>query len=267
RPLDEYLVREANGQERIEYLPGMGGRWLVKAKGAPYGFTISCAVVDEAWNVETNHVEEGVAPTMVERVAPQLLLISQARRLATSLMLTRRKVALDELETGHGDLLVEWSAPRSALIDEPATWRQASPHWSAQRQKQISRKIDAMYSGETPDQTESDPVESFRAEWLCQWLKGLTLRVGEEFLPPGLWASLAEELPESTAPLWIAIEDNYGQGGAFAAAALLDDGRLEVGGWTRPDWDSVVLDVLRLGALRTIRQLQVGASMLNHVPP
>src|SRR5262249_48257373 len=107
RPLDEYLVREANGQERIEYLPGMRGRWLVKAKGAPYGFTISCAVVDEAWNAETNHVEEGVAPTMVERVAPQLLLISTAHRLATSLMLTRRKVALDELETGHGDLLVE----------------------------------------------------------------------------------------------------------------------------------------------------------------
>ena len=61
-----YLVREANGQERVEYLPGQGGRWLVKAKGAPYGYAISKAVVDEAWNVETNYIEEGVAPTMVE---------------------------------------------------------------------------------------------------------------------------------------------------------------------------------------------------------
>ena len=43
-------------------------------------------------------IEEGLTPTMVERVQPQLLLISTAHRLATSLMLGRRQVALERLE-------------------------------------------------------------------------------------------------------------------------------------------------------------------------
>lgn len=262
-----YLVREANGEQRIEFLPGKGGRWLVKAKGAPYGYTISCAIVDEAWEVETSYIEEGVAPTMVERVASQLLLVSTAHRLATPLMLTRRRVALDHLESGSGDLLIEWSAPRGAPIDDLDAWRLASPHWTPHRQKLISKRLEAMYAGETQDSTESDPAESFRAQWLNQWPKGLTVRDGEELLPPGLWAGLADGALETDVPLWVAVEDHFGQGAAVAAAGLLDDGRIEVGGWLCEDWDSALEDVWRLGQVREIKDLQVGASMLSRVPP
>ena len=59
-------------------------------------------------------VEEGLTPTMVERVQPQLWLVSTAHRLATELMLDRRRVALAGLEQGDGDLLVEWSTPQDA---------------------------------------------------------------------------------------------------------------------------------------------------------
>jgi hypothetical protein len=267
RPLTGlYQVREASGREAIEYLPGRGGRWILKAKGAPYGFTISEAVVDEAWNVETNYIEEGVAPTMVERVSPQLLLVSTAHRLSTSLMLTRRKVALEELETGTGDLLIEWSAPRGAPIDGLAGWRQASPHWTPQRQRLIQRRLDAMYAGETQDLTEVDPAESFRAQWLNQWPKGLTVLDGEELLPPGLWQQLAEPGLRSSGPVWVAVEDNFGNGAAVAVATRLDDGRIEVEGWLRQDWDSALADVRMLGTVRRIRQFQVGASMLTSVP-
>jgi hypothetical protein len=119
RPLDDYQVREASGREAIEYLPGHGGRWILKAKGAPYGYTISGAVVDEAWNVDANHIEEGVAPTMVERVSPQMLLVSTAHRLATSLMITRRKVALEDLETGQG---ICSSSGRRRAAPRSTTW-------------------------------------------------------------------------------------------------------------------------------------------------
>jgi hypothetical protein len=67
--------------------------------------------------------------------------------------------------------------------------------------------------------------------------------------------------------LWVAVEDNYGQGSAVAAACRLEDGRIEVGGWLRDDWDSAIEDVERLGMERRIRQLLVGASMLARVPP
>ena len=46
-------------------------------------------------------IEEGVTPTMVERAQPQLLLVSTAHRLATALMLERRRVALAGLEDGR----------------------------------------------------------------------------------------------------------------------------------------------------------------------
>ena len=78
-----------NGQEEIECLED-GSRWMLRAKEAVYGYSVSCAAVDEAWKVRASSVEEGLTPTMVERVQPQLLLISTAHRLATSLMLGRR---------------------------------------------------------------------------------------------------------------------------------------------------------------------------------
>jgi hypothetical protein len=264
---DRYQVRETNGQEMIWYKPGLGGRWLLKAKGAPYGFSISAAVVDEAWQVDAVHIEDGVAPTMVERVSPQLLLVSTAHRLATSLMLTRRKVALENLESAEGDLLIEWSAPRGAPVDDLAAWRLASPHWSLQRERVLRRKLEAMYAGETHDLTEVDPAESFRAQWLNQWPKGLTLQVGEGLLPPGLWNRLRDSELENEAPLFVAVEDNYGQGAAVAAAARLEDGRIEVGGWLCPDWDHALNDVQRLGLVRRVRSVLVGASMLARVPP
>lgn len=264
---DVYQVRETNGQEMIWYKPGLGGRWLLKAKGAPYGFSISAAVVDEAWQVDAVHIEDGVAPTMVERVSPQLLLVSTAHRLASSLMLTRRKVALENLETGTGDLLVEWSAPRGAPVDDQAAWRLASPHWSPQRERILTRKLEAMYAGETQDQTEADPAESFRAQWLNQWPRGLTVQQGEELLPPGLWRRLRDDSLTSDAPLYVAVEDNFGQGAAVACASRLEDGRIEVGGWTRDDWDQALDDVNKVALQRRVRQLLVGASMLGRVPP
>jgi hypothetical protein len=204
---------------------------------------------------------------MVERVSPQLMLVSTAHRLATSLMMTRRKVAVEELETGAGDLLVEWSAPRGAAVDDPVTWRLASPHWTLARQKLIQRRLDAMYAGETQDPTEPDPAESFRAQWLNQWPKELTVMVGEELLPTGLWRRLTVDGVVSSGPLWVAVEDNQGIGAAVAAAARLDDGRIEVDGWLCDDWDSALRDVDVLGLHRQITQLQVGASMLSRVPP
>jgi hypothetical protein len=239
----------------------------VKAKGAPYGFTISYAVVDEAWQVEANHVDEGVAPTMIERVSPQLLLVSTAHRAATGLMLTRRKAALDALETGAGDLLIEWSAPRGAQVDDVKGWRQASPHWTAQRERLLERQLAAINAGETVDPDEPDPVESFRAQYLNQWPDRFTGRDEQDLLPAGVWEQLAEPGVSGDGPLWVAVEDNFGKGAAVAAASVLEDGRIEIDGWCCDDWDDAVASALALGDYRRIRQLQVGASMLSRVQP
>ena len=184
---------------------------------------------------------------MVERVQPQLLLISTAHRLATSLMLGRRQVALAGLEEGDGDLMIEWSAPRDAELDDLAAWRQASPHWTPRRERLIAKQLEALRTGELDDPEEPDPEESFSSQWLNQWPTNQTEILGTEaLLPPGQWVGLAEPVA-SEGPIWVAMEDDYGLGAAVACSTVLEDGRIEVDGWLCPDWDAAVDDVRRLG--------------------
>ncbi len=265
---DTYRVREVNGQEEIELLSD-GSRWMLRAKEAVYGYSVAAAAVDEAWKVKASSVDEGLTPTMTEREQPQLWLVSTAHRKATKLMLERRMVALAELEAGDGDLLIEWSAPAGAELDDLAGWRSASPHWTARRRSLIARRLQAIEAGEIEDPEEPDPVESFRAQWLNQWPARAAQLTGatEPLLPEGVWAELAEDgLGVGSGAVWVALEDDYGFGAAVAAATRLGDGRIEVDGWLRGDWDSAISDLQRLAATRPLRALQVGASLVDRLP-
>ena len=128
---DLYSVREVNSQEEIE-LRADGSRWVLVSKDSPYGKSASVAVVDEAWKVKAAALDDGLEPTLVETEQSQLLIVSTAHRLSTSLLLDRRAAALAQLrDPVDSDLIVEWSAPRAADIDDREAWRLASPHWSA----------------------------------------------------------------------------------------------------------------------------------------
>jgi len=263
---ETYRVREVNGQEEIELLAD-GSRWMLRAKEATYGYSVSMAAADEAWKVRPSSIEEGLTPTMTERVSPQLLLISTAHRAASSLMIGRRQAALAALESGEGDLLMEWSAPEGTPIDDRAGWRAASPHWTPARETLIAQQLAAMAAGEIDDPEEPDPVASFRSQWLNQWPRRPLPPTGntELLLPAGLWLSLAETV-SSSGPLWLAVEDDAGYGAAVAAVGRLPDGRLEVDGWCCADWAKAMADVAALAALRPLRGLWVGASLMHRVP-
>jgi hypothetical protein len=88
----------------------------------------------------------------------------------------------------------------------------------------------------------------------------------EDLLPGGLWASLAEADIDAAGDVFVALEDDYGRGAAAGAAARLDDGRFEVDGLLFDDWDSAVQWVERLHRFRPVRELHVGASLLDRVP-
>jgi hypothetical protein len=258
----EYQVFEANGKERIVRVE-CGSRWIVKSKDRPYGFAVSLAVVDEGWDVRLAKVEEGLEPTMAEREQPQLLLVSTAHRLTTSLMLSRRRLALAGLEAGSGPLLLEWSAPRGSRLDDRQVWRQASAHWTGRREQLMGDRLASALENTIEDPSEPDPVASFRAQWLNEWPPKLADPTGntEELLPAGLWADRAVPGVVSSGPVWVAVEDAQGWGAAVAVAGRLGDGRIEVDGWLCRDWGSAVQDVQRIG--RPIRELLVGASMLD----
>jgi hypothetical protein len=264
---DAYKIRQVNGQEAIEFLPDHS-RWMLRAKEAAYGHSVSLAAVDEAWKVTAATVDESLVPTMVEREQPQLLLISTAHRRSEALMLQRRKAALSELETGAGDLLVEWSSDPALPVGDVDGWRQASPHWTPQRERLVAGQLQAIQAGEVRDPTEPDPEESFRAQWLNQWPRTMEGAAGgEPLLPPGLWKGLQEPLQAHERPLHVMVEDDWGMGAAVAAACQLDDGRVEVDGWLCPNWDTALQDLQTLTQTRRVKQIGVGGSMVSSLPP
>lgn len=265
RPRD-FKVREVNGQEEIEYTPD-GSRWMLRAKSAVSGLSADMAVVDEAWAVKATAIDDDLVPTMVEREQSQLLLTSTAHRLATVLMLRRRLTALEGLEEGDGDLIMEWSAPPSAKLADPAGWRAASPYWTPRRQRLVEKQLEALAAGEIQDPEEPDPEASFRAQWLNQWPQRLVDKgKNEPLLPGGLWYGLEEAGVETAGRVFVAVEDDYGRGAGVAVVAHLEDGRMELDGLGFPDWDSAVEWVRRLALYREIRELHIGASMLDRVP-
>ena len=70
----------------------------------------------------------------------------------------------------------------------------------------------------------------------------------------------------SVGPVWVALEDDYGLGAAVVAVGRLPDGRLEVDGWLRADWDTAIRDVQPLRLARPIRQLLDAASLKDREP-
>jgi hypothetical protein len=264
RDQDHFTVYEANGRESIEL--DDGSRWVIKARTGVYGLSAGLAAVDEGWKVSASAVDDGIEPTMVEREQPQLLLVSTAHRAATSLMLNRRRAAFDTLDAPESVLLVEWSAPRNAQLEDRDGWRAASPHWTAQREGMISAALARARGGGQLDVDEPDPVEAFRAQWLNQWPLVLQRAAPAEVLiDRARWDGLAG-VGVADGPAFVGLEDHYGLGAAVGCARRLADGRWEVDGWPRGDWDSAVADVQALADGGGVRRVLVGASLFDRLP-
>jgi len=262
-----YHVREVNGQEEIELLAD-GSRWMVRAKESVYGITATMATVDEAWKVLASVVDDGIEPTTVEALDAQILLVSTAHRRATALMIGRRATALEHLDDGEGPLLLEWSAPPLAELDDRTAWRAASPHWTPKRERLIARRLEGALAGESDDVDEPDPVSSFRTQWLNQWpAKRLALVKGERLVELEEWRALAGDVVDDLARIYVAVEDHAGYGAAIAAVAVQSDGHLGLDGWTVPTWADALVDIRRLQRSHELVRLYAGASLLVRLPP
>lgn len=145
-------VRGTHGQEEIELVDG--SRWMIRGRDSVYSYSTGFAIVDEAWAVAPAIVDDGLEPTLVERVGGQLLLVSTANRKATTLFPERRRMAIRNLADPGRTLLAEWSAHPESDPYDPAVWRAASAFWSPQRETFLADKI-----GTT----------AWREQWLNIW--------------------------------------------------------------------------------------------------
>jgi hypothetical protein len=206
---DQYgwKARRANGETMVEH-PN-GSRWIVRAlRSVGYGFSLAMPVVDEAWDVPVEVVDDQLAPTMVTRLSAQLWLVSSAHPEATTLFPDRRKVALAQLHAPEESLLVEWSADPALPSDSQEAWRQGSPRWDDRRRKFIARQWQTSEEG------------SFIAQWLSRWPKASRASLVAE----DDWAGMAEPgiKPPDGVPLVITL-DAIGGGGFSSVVAWADD--------------------------------------------
>ncbi len=157
-------VRWANGEQQIELEDG--SRWMIQAAndGAGVAFGLSMVLVDEAWRVPRQVVDEALEPTLAESVSPQLWLVSTAGTAESDLMLSNRAAAIAQLDDPGATLLVEWSAPPDPDldIDDPVVWRSATPHWDERREARMTQA------------RARSSERAFRQQWLNQWVPSVS---------------------------------------------------------------------------------------------
>lgn len=211
-----WKVTRANGRRAIETPDG--DRWVVKAQeAAGYSFDVTLGIVDEAWNVKPETVDEGLEPASLERLSAQIYITSTAHRRATSLMRTQLQTALtmDDPTT----LLMLWAAKQGADPGDPEVWRAASPYWSEDRRSMIDKKYSKVLAGELdPQADDPDPMAGFTAQYLNIWQLNVALRQkGLPLIEKEAWLSRTVE-PPAAVPQSAAIESWFAEGVSLALA-------------------------------------------------
>ena len=183
-------------------------------------------------------------------------------------MVNRRTAAIAVLGDPDGDLLIEWSCPRTMRLDDEAGWRLASPHWTERRRRVIAGRLRSAREGVSDDDDEPDPIEAFRAQWLNQWPVIATDSAdlkGELLVDVDAWDTTYATVVASDR-IWIGLEDYGGAGAAVAVTVRMVDGRVGLDGWVCPSWEDAIADVRQLTATHGRYRLLVGASMETLIP-
>lgn len=256
-PRDDWTVKKGMTEPEVAYREV--NRWVARSKDATTGYDCCLALVDEGWDVKPSSIDDDLEPSMLERESPQLVLTSTAHRRATSLMRGR---IMDALTVDDGEtLLLVWAAPPGADPSDPAVWRAASPHWTDDRAEMMASKYAKAEAGEQdPEFDDVDPMQGFRAQYLCQWqLRQRKQQRGTPVAQAEKWNALAVDLPE-TEPDAVAIESWFAEGVSVALAWASSPTEVIVRAFDTEDAETAV-DLVKSTGHRGA--LLVGASLVD----
>ena len=158
-----------------------GSKWIVRAAtpSAGHGFSPDLVIVDEAWDVSEEVIEQGLIPAQRARKSPLLSAWSTAGTESSRLFLRWREEGLRIIDSGNPGRLAftEWSLPPGADPMDERFWRWANPA--------IGHTIDI----ETlRAESESPNRAAFLRASLNLWIS-----TNQSWLPPGSWEKLAIE--------------------------------------------------------------------------
>ena len=120
-----YDVRRANGSAMIVRRED-DSAWIPQAAGDQLGvcLSVSMGLVDEAWDVPRDHVDNGLVPTMAEARSAQLWIVSTVGRPKTGevsdLYPVYRANGPSSSCRPRGPLIMEWSADPDCRPRRPA---------------------------------------------------------------------------------------------------------------------------------------------------
>lgn len=244
----EYVpyMRTANGSNQLElaYAPvpealdvyGSMPKWAVVAtnRGGGRSHSAELAMLDELREHRNFDSWDAITPTTIERHRGQVYGFSNAGDAQSVVLRKQRNVCIKEIERGMTEdsqlAIFEWSAPPDCSIYDPQGWAAANPSlgYGARTAKTMLNLARAAVDPEGVDEDGAAVDEnSFRTEYLCQWVT--TLDPGK--IDRNTWESLAD--PESMradgARVELAVDvDVDGRSASISIASCREDGRVHL---------------------------------------
>jgi hypothetical protein len=217
-------VRFTNGEQLIEEVDGSAWSLQAANDGLGVSMSVSLALVDEAWGVGRDLIDNALVPTLAESEQPQLWLVSTAGvpvkgERVTDLMPAYRQVGMVRGQSGV--LFVEWSAPLGWDPGDPVTWRAGSAFWDPRREATMGKRW---------GMADTDAARvAFRRQWLNQWDAAPRVEVSPApvLVDRGVWDGLRAEV--GVRPVAVGVEAAPGGVPVVASAGVLPDGRVRVG--------------------------------------
>ena len=193
-----------------------GSLWIVRAATpqAGHGYSIDLCVVDEAWSVSEECVDEGFSPAQIARPNPMLAMFSTAGTSASTLMLKWREQGLRQIDTGDAGPLyfASYEPPPGLDPMTPEAWAYANPALG----RHIS--LDTLY-----DRAKSPNRNAF--------LRGhvnLFTIASNAWLEAGLWSELADPIDMPPGGV-LAIDCSTDESRFMGVRAVKDGDRIRVG--------------------------------------
>lgn len=216
---------KSKGYKHIELPNGM--RVLSRAVGATPGLSLGAILNDETWDQDASEWNEGAAHTVTGTRGSQWF-CSTAHSKAKSFVLNLRSDAFAEIEAPRRLLVVEWSAPRDAPLDDPAAIKAASPHFDDDRLEMALEAHTAAMRGHSMKEGE-DPIDSYRSQILNQWPQRMVRRGrGENLVEASTLASALAATAEPVSGRIGSIEDSYGKNLSVVVAGIAANGRISI---------------------------------------
>lgn len=177
----KYKVDYSNGREALRFTNGSQIGITASTEKAAHGKTLDLPVVDEAFSLVDDRLDQAFVPAMSTRKNAQQLIVSTAGT-PDSLYL-RAKVdkgrELVEKSTNTGLAYFEWSAPEDADPEDEDVWRSCMPALGYTIDLNVVRGA-----------YQALGISEFRRAYLNQWVDR---DAGDRVIPLATWSAMADE--------------------------------------------------------------------------